>query len=170
MTFKTMTSAILVFALAGGALAIAVHGVPAAAQDARMMKVHDRDGQHGMRGPRGARAEMMRTQFEAADADGDGQVTRAEIESYRAAQVARADTSGDGALSLEEFETVFRDVTRPGMVDAFQRLDADGDGQITEAEMQARTDRMMARMDPDGDGVLSLPHGRGQHGGKARTD
>lgn len=113
----------------------------------------DHDGMRGMRG--GAMGDML----DAVDADGDGQLTVDEIAAYRAARIAEADTSGDGALSLQEFETLYQDMTRRPMVRAFQSLDADGDGSLTEAELDRRMARMIARMDRDGDGVLAL-HGR----------
>ncbi len=109
------------------------------------------------------RCERMRDLFDAVDADGDATVTRAEIEAYRAARIAEADISGDGALSLEEFDTLYRDFTRARMVDAFQRLDADGDAVISEAEMTTRVDRLVERLDRNGDGDLTLqPRGAAQ--------
>ncbi|MEM7487753.1 MAG: EF-hand domain-containing protein, partial [Pseudomonadota bacterium] len=117
----------------------------------------DRGGRHG-RGHRGGMrgGEMFRDVFDAADADGDGTVTQAEIDAYRDARVSEVDVSGDGALSIEEFDTLYRDLTRSRMVDAFQALDADGDGQISAEEMDRRVARFVERMDRDGDGALTL--------------
>ena len=119
-----------------------------------------RDGRDGPRGHRGFGASagpgMMQTLFAEVDADGDGRVTQDEIDAFRAAKVRAADTSGDGALSIEEFDTLYREFTRSRMVDAFQDLDANGDGMIDKAEMDARLTRIKARMDRDGDGVLTL--------------
>jgi Ca2+-binding EF-hand superfamily protein len=94
--------------------------------------------------------------FEEIDADGDGAVTQAEIDAFRAAKVAGADTSGDGALSIEEFDTLYREFTRWRMVRAFQELDTDGDGVISQAEMDRRFGRVVEQMDRDGDGALTL--------------
>ena len=123
---------------------------------------HGQRGGHGPRGMmgRGGPAGMMMQMFEEVDADGDGSVTQAEIDAYRAARVGAADTNGDGSLSLNEFQTLWAEQTRPRMVDAFQNLDDDGDGQITEAELDRRVDRMVARLDRDGDGALT-PQDRG---------
>jgi hypothetical protein len=43
------------------------------------------------------------------------------------------------------------------MVRAFQRLDADGDGKITKAEMEAAGERMLGFLDRNDDGTYSLP-------------
>lgn len=148
----------------GAVIATAQDGAtpPAAAEDkVARADVRDHHGgkhkrAHGgkMRG-----GEMLRDIFDAADADGDGAVTPEEIETYRAALVAEVDTSGDGALSIEEFDTLYRSLTRARMVDAFQRLDADGDGQIAPEEMERRVARFVERMDRDGDGTLTLQRG-----------
>ena len=121
-----------------------------------------RDGVGRGKAPRGrgGRGGMMRL-FEEADADGNGAVTQAEIDAWRAAQVERADTDADGGLSLEEFQTIWQERARPRMVDAFQNLDEDGDGRITDAELDDRFGRIVARLDRDGDGALS-PADRGR--------
>ena len=125
-----------------------------------------RHGRHEGRGKggRGRRGGMMREIFARVDADGDGEVTRAEIDAFRTAQVSGADTGGDGALSIEEFDTLYRQFTRTRMVRVFQRLDRDGDGVVSAAEMGRPIDRMIERMDRDGDGVLTLERGRGKRG------
>ncbi|MCX7645086.1 MAG: EF-hand domain-containing protein [Rhodobacteraceae bacterium] len=116
-------------------------------------------GGPGFGGPGGG--EMMQMLFEEVDADGDGAVTQAEIDAFRAAKVGTADASGDGGLTLEEFETLYREFTRLRMVRAFQALDTDGDGVISQAEMDRRFGRVVERMDRNGDGVLTLEdHGR----------
>ena len=117
---------------------------------------HEGHGRRGMMGRGGAGAGMMMRLFEEVDADGDGSVTQAEVDAYRATRVGAADGNDDGSLSLDEFQTLWLEQMRPRMVDAFQHLDEDGDGQITEAELDQRVGRMVARLDRDGDGVLTL--------------
>lgn len=105
---------------------------------------------------------MFRDLFDTVDADGDRSVTRAEIDAYRTTKLAEVDASGDGALSIEEFDTLYRELTRSRMVDAFQRFDVDGDGAIAPAEIDRNIDRLVERMDRDGDGALTLQRqGRG---------
>lgn len=121
-------------------------------------------GGHGMGGHgMGGRGGMFRAVFMQIDADKDGKITQAEIDAFRDAKVSGADTSGDGALSIEEFDTIYREMTRSRMVDAFQRLDEDGDGQISKAEMDARFGNVVKFMDRNGDGALSMEdRGRGR--------
>lgn len=162
---KSAPAGLLIVALLGtGALVATSDMLQAQEQtpDAKVMRVDSRDGDHGKRGHRGHRGgEMMRSLFDAVDANGDRSVTAEEIAAYQATQIANADLSGDGALSIEEFDTIFREFTRSRMVDAFQALDSDGDGLITETEIDTRVSRMVERMDRDGDGVLTLQRGRG---------
>lgn len=166
MTRSHLTPVILALTVLGGAaLATTATVTLADAQEAKTMQVDARGGMHGARGEHGhrggPRGEMMRTMFDAVDADGDRAVTQEEIDAYRAARVGEADTSGDGALSIAEFETLYQQFTRGRMVDAFQALDADGDGQIAPEELDTRIARMVERLDRDGDGVLTLQRGRG---------
>ncbi|WP_187429516.1 hypothetical protein ROLI_041120 [Roseobacter fucihabitans] len=150
----------------GAMTATAQNKVPAediaTAQSERSEYRKVKDGHHGKRRG-GKRGEMMRTLFSAADGDGDGALTQGEIDSYRAAKLSQADASGDGALSIAEFDTLYREITRTRMVDVFQDFDADGDGQISTQEMDARFGNVVQRMDRDDDGVLTLKE-RGRRG------
>jgi len=127
-------------------------------------KGHHEHGKRGRGGHHGMHRGMMMEIFRQVDTDADGAVTRTEIDTFRAAQVAAADTTGDGALSIEEFDTLFRQFTRTRMVRAFQRIDRDGDGVITAEEMDRPMERMIRRMDRDGDGTLTLRDRRGKRG------
>lgn len=109
--------------------------------------------------------EMFANLITKIDTDGNGAVTQAEIDAFRTAQLTAADTSKDGALSVDEFQTIYAEFVRPQMVDAFQDLDADGDGVVTKAEMDARFGTIVKRMDQNGDGALSQDDaGRGKRG------
>jgi len=77
-----------------------------------------------------------------ADANGDGTVSPDEAHGQLQALHAEADTDGDGALSLGEFEALHAIIVRDMMVDRFQHLDEDGDGKVTAGEMTAPADRM----------------------------
>ena len=99
--------------------------------------------------------ETMATLMAEIDADEDGAITQGEIDAYRTARVSEADTSGDGALDIDEFDTLFRDFTRTRMVDAFQRLDANGDGVIDEDEIDRRVGGLVERLDRNDDGAIS---------------
>ncbi|MCU0910921.1 MAG: hypothetical protein MUE98_06110 [Rhodobacteraceae bacterium] len=101
--------------------------------------------------------------FAAADADGDGQVTREEAQAVRQARIAALDADGDGFVTEAELtgyhtgraaERVAAMVSRQ-----MQRLDADGDGRISGAEALAGggglSDAMFDRADADSDGAIS---------------
>ena len=122
-------------------------------------------GEHmwgGRPGPRGAfgasagpRGMIMGNMFEQADADKDGKLTQAEIDTYRDAQFARYDTNSDGKLTLDEFEGLLQEITKPLAVRAFQMHDPDGDAAITKDEFDRPTAGLVERLDRDGDGALS---------------
>ncbi|WP_272008942.1 EF-hand domain-containing protein [Roseovarius sp. ZX-A-9] len=132
---------------------------PVAAQAAADAPDGKHDGHRGERGHRrghGHHGEhgMMRQIMERVDANNDRAVTQEEVDTFRASVVTDADKSGEGNISLDEFETIYLDLTRERMVDAFQKLDADGDGAVTQAEMDKRFGDVVERMDRNGDGKL----------------
>lgn len=127
--------------LAGGILAVAI---PALAQ------MHGDDhagmaGMHGIDAP-STRAEVesaVRTHFASMDANKDGQVTQAEIQSMHAAHRA------------ERRDAHFKD------------MDKDGNGQISKAEFDAGHSGPMAMGDDDGPaehGTMGSKHGKGHDG------
>lgn len=59
--------------------------------------------------------------------------------------LAEFDKNGDGGLSLSEFQALHTAMIQEAMVDRFQHLDADGDGQITADEMSTPVRRMEMR-------------------------
>ncbi|WP_245231159.1 EF-hand domain-containing protein [Parasedimentitalea huanghaiensis] len=76
------------------------------------------------------------------DANGDGEISSEESQNHMQSMRTIADKDGNGTVSLEEFETLHNMVMRNQMVDRFQHLDADGDGEITESEMTTQANRM----------------------------
>jgi len=93
----------------------------------------------GMMSPMGGQMMGMMAQL---DQDGDGEVTGAEARSALSAKLSEYDADGDGTLSIAEFETLHSAMIRETMVDRFQHLDADGDGQVTADEMTAPANRI----------------------------
>ncbi|WP_103174979.1 EF-hand domain-containing protein [Paracoccus sp. SY] len=87
--------------------------------------------QGGMMGMGGMGMPMAR----AFDTNGDGQFTPEEIGVGLRTEFTKYDTSSDGALSLDEFQSFYTEMTRMRTVRAFQHADADGDGRITTEEM-----------------------------------
>ncbi|MCR9072988.1 MAG: calcium-binding protein [Alphaproteobacteria bacterium] len=125
----------------------------------------DKDA-HGLRA--GERAEHMERRFQEIDTDKDGKITGAEIDAFRAARFAAADANGDGKLSVEEMQAARSEQRKERFGRMIARLDKDGDGQLSAAEMPKRGDRLM-KLDKDGDGAVSLEEmkaAKGRHGPK----
>jgi len=133
-------------------------------------------GMHGqgMMGNMGNRFQMMEQKFETHDLDGDGAVSKAEIDQFRQDRLKTYDENKDGKLELSEFEKLWLSSKRDHMVDRFQAFDDDGDGKITEDEFRSPMGRMIERHDRDGDGKVTLNemrnHPRGWGPGRYYND
>lgn len=112
-----------------------------------------RDGKRGDERGEG-RGKMMR-QIQAFDLNKDGSVTQDEIDQARKAQIDKFDANKDGTLSLDEYQALWMDQMRERMVDAFQKHDNDGNGQVTPEEFNKRFSGMVERLDRNGDGKLN---------------
>lgn len=114
------------------------------------------------------------------DADGNGTLTRAEVQAHAAEKFAKMDANGDGKIDASD-----RAAKRAEMqAAAFARFDANKDGNISKAEWdQAAADRAAKRAQRDekradaGEGKRGMRghHGKrgGHHGmmmGRADTD
>lgn len=95
--------------------------------------------------------------FNAADADGNGVVTRAEFLHYRDANFDRLDRNGDGVVSPADAPRLAS--ARP---EAFARLtgalggaDRNGDGAISRAELAQAPPVMFDRADANSDGQVT---------------
>lgn len=122
----------------------------------------------------GGGKEMM---LQKLDTNGDGEITKAEVDAHKAARFAKADANGDGSLTLAELDA-FREAERAERRAArkqrmFARADANSDGVISIEEFESKH-RMFERIDVDGDGVLSveelenMPERHGKRGGPHR--
>lgn len=89
----------------------------------------------------GQRGKVM---IDLLDQDGDGTVTADEARTSLDGLLSDYDSDGDGTLSISEFESLHSALIREMMVDRFQHLDADGDGEITASEMRAPADHIAA--------------------------
>lgn len=115
-------------------------------------------------GPRGHGAEML----ERFDANKDGKIDEAEFKAGRAEMFKKFDTSGTGKVTLAQFQEGverLREERRQAMAKRrFERMDANKDGAVSQAEFDAMAQRMFDRMDRDEDGFLS-PDDRPRHRG-----
>ncbi len=118
--------------------------------------------------------------FSTIDADGNGEITQAEITAFEAAQFAEADTDNDGLLSKEEIQAQLTAISDDRRADRAERridrmishLDTNEDGSISLEERQSgdRSTRMFERLDKDDSGTISAEeaekaagrHGRGK--------
>jgi len=184
--FKKIAIAALAASVAGTALTA---GLTASAQDTAASgdggtRMEQADGQRfahmGERGGRGwgrghggkwgshrggdHRAERL---FERFDVNEDGVITAAEIEEIRTQNFTSADADGNGEVSLEEFKAAFLERSNDRMVRAFQFLDRDGDGTVTQEEIDQVANRMFNRLDRDGNGTVERVRGpRGPQAGE----
>ena len=154
--------------LASGALALGA-AVFAGASLADGWGQHHGSGHHEGWGRHGGGAMRF---FEQFDANQDGRLTQAEIDQVRQSRLAEFDQNGDGSLSLEEYQALWMDAMRERMVDRFQSHDDDGDGLVTSEEFGAPFDRMISRLDRNGDGEVTLDElqRRGERGGRRDGD
>ena len=127
----------------------AVSATAIAAFSLPLIAVAQPHGHHG-----GMKAHL--TEF---DTNGDGDISKAEIDAKRAATFADADTNADGALSQAELvahheaKQAERKAKRQAAM--FAKLDADGNGTISADEFNSRPMRGFDKMDTDGDGVIT---------------
>ncbi|WP_316014210.1 calcium-binding protein [Roseobacter sp. HKCCA0434] len=95
--------------------------------------------------------------FDSLDADGNGEITQAELDAHRAARFAEADTNGDGELDAAELAAMAEARRAERAARMVARADADGSGGISLDEMPGsdrRGDRF-ERIDANGDGAIS---------------
>ena len=95
-----------------------------------------------------------------ADANNDGAVSREEAMQARQKMFARLDRNSDGQISAEEMERARKRIEAMArMMDSAivlrtQRMDADGNGALSQAEFMAENP-MFDRIDRNGDGIAS---------------
>lgn len=99
----------------------------------------------------------MNMSFEEIDADGNGEITQAEMEAMKAARFTAADTDGDGSLSLDELKAQGLKKVEQRAAEMLERHDANGDGLLSQDELPKprRSGHMFERMDADGSGSVS---------------
>ena len=131
-------------------------------------------GGPGGMGPMGGFGEIQREMLKDVDTNGDGALSQDEINAAINVRFAEFDADKNGSLSLEEFQALWAEITKPISVRAFQFLDPNGDAQVSKSELDDRFGGMVARFDRNGDGMLSpADHqrpGPGDHGPRRMSD
>lgn len=142
------------------ALGVAAVAVPVIAQQAQMQHggmmgdgMGMMGGHDGMMG--GAQSYAMAT----FDTNKDGTLSPEEMTAGIKAETKTYDTDANGTLSLDEFAVMHAAHTRPMTVRAFQMHDADGDAQVTEAEMSAMAAMMQDHMGGQQNGMPGMGKG-----------
>ena len=92
--------------------------------------------------------------FQEMDANHDGKVTQAEIDAFEAARTAEIDANHDGVITADEIQA-FREKERAKRQAAMlARMDTNGDGKVSVQEYEAAQTWRLARMDRNGDGTI----------------
>lgn len=81
------------------------------------------------------------------DADSDGRISQAEFVDRRLARLTAADANGDGSVTREEMRAALQARHAERADKRFAKLDADGNGAITRAEFDAARGERGARLD-----------------------
>ena len=92
----------------------------------------------------------------AFDADGDGKVTRAELDAGVRRTFAATDGAGAGSIGYIGFaDWAQRWLGDRNALPSPYEVDTDGDNRITLAELEAKFAEVFTRLDRDKDGVLT---------------
>ncbi len=140
------------------ALGLAAVAVPVVAQQTQMQHGGMMGGGMAMMGGHdgmmmgGAQSYAM-AKF---DTNKDATLSPEEMTAGIQAELKTYDTDANGKLSLEEFAVMHAAHTRPMTVRAFQMHDADGDAQVTEAEMGTMAAMMQNHMGGQQDGMPDM--------------
>jgi len=114
-----------------------------------------RMGMMGPGGPGGPGGAIVHEMLGNVDTNGDSAISQDEINAAVASNLSKFDANSDGQLSLEEFQALWAEITKPMAVRAFQFLDPNGDAQVSKQELDDRFGKAVARFDRNGDGVLN---------------
>tara|TARA_R100000900_G_scaffold140962_1_gene121741 strand:- start:297 stop:812 length:516 start_codon:yes stop_codon:yes gene_type:complete len=109
----------------------------------------------GYHGPRGDMTAMIAE----IDTNGDGNLSKEEVDAHRAAKFAEVDANGDGAVTQAEMEAHHEAERAKRMAEMkakmFAKLDTDGNGTISAEEFNSREHPGFDKADADGDGTVT---------------
>ena len=95
--------------------------------------------------------------FATLDTNGDGELTREELQARGAVRFQEADTNGDGLLSEDEIAARGSERLKDRAARMIERMDANGDGQLSQDEIKERRNagEFFDRMDRDDSGTVT---------------
>lgn len=104
-----------------------------------------------------AMANTRGPDFSTLDADGNGEISQAEMQAVAANRFGDIDADGDGFLTQAELEEHSKAASSRRAERMLSRMDANEDGKLSIDEMQSRRDpaRFFDRMDADNSGGIS---------------
>lgn len=103
--------------------------------------------------------------IERIDADKSGTISLEEFASVGVGKMIAADKDGDGILSVDEIAAEMEaERKRRREAAMMKRLDVNGDGSVTVAELQDRMSKQFALLDRNSDGSLSEEELRNMRG------
>lgn len=110
--------------------------------------------------------------FAKLDKDGDGRVLISELEGRHAKHLAKADLDNDGVLTLSELQAAHAkrgEEMKAHHEEMFAKADKNSDGKLAESEVPAPMWQHLKSADADGDGLLSKAELQAAHeSGKLR--
>ncbi len=144
-------------ALAASAVGLLAVGAIAGIANASMGWHHGGGSGYGM---------MQMT--ERYDENKDGKISQIEIDTNRTTRFGEFDADKNSTISLEEFKGLWLKANLERMVREFQDFDKDGSAQMTLDEYKAPMAGMVASMDQNNDGMLSMDDHMAKHGKRMR--
>ena len=112
----------------------------------------------------------MHGNMRKADADKSGDITFDEFSAAMKGRIENADANHDGKVTVEELAAYLEKAHYERLARRMiSRFDTNGDGQLTEDEVEARQKKLFALLDKNGDGKIEKSEMRGmggwRHGG-----
>ena len=114
-------------------------------------------GMHSSGGMHGGGMHGEKMSFEALDTDGNGEITREEMQARKQSRFDDVDSNKDGKLTADELEAHAQKRTVDRVAKMIEHHDEDGDGALSMDEMpqMGRGEKMFDRVDEDGNGTIS---------------